>query len=52
MERNEYIRIPPKTRGRLPWGYRERKPMRGDRWVAILLAAGAAFWGLLYVVLK
>lgn len=41
MERNERIYLPPK-RGRL---YREHQP-RGDRWLAVMLLAGASLWAL------
>lgn len=46
------IYIPPKVRGRLPWRYRDRKPMRGDRWVALLLSVGALFWLCMWLALK
>lgn len=43
MERHEHIWIPPPG---------AKKRMRGDRWVALLLAIGAAFWGSLYLALR
>lgn len=43
MERNERIYIPPKG---------VKKPMRGDRWLALCLFIGALFWLALWLVLR
>lgn len=51
MDKSDRIYIPAK-RGRLPRKYREGKPMRGDRWLALMLFLCALCWFGIYEWVK
>lgn len=43
MDKSEHMYIPPPG---------AKKPLRGDRWVALLLAGGALFWLCIWLAVR